>query len=221
VLTCIEQLVDAATLNVVREQLAERSLFRSGAVTAAGQARRVKRNLQAISGERQIKGVSGLLERVILEHPVFRAAARPRRLARLLLSRYETGMYYGSHIDAPQIDGVRTDVSFTLFLSPPESYTGGELVLESGAGEEAIKLEAGALVCYPSTFRHRVEPVRAGVRLVAVGWVQSEIRSAEHRSLLFTLDSVMARLAERPGDTAAIGDLANIRANLQRMWLDA
>jgi PKHD-type hydroxylase len=87
VLTCIEQLVDAATLNVVREQLAERSLFRSGAVTAAGQARRVKRNLQAISGERQIKGVSGLLERVILEHPVFRAAARPRRLARLLLSR--------------------------------------------------------------------------------------------------------------------------------------
>lgn len=220
-LTCIDGVIDAATLAAVREQLADPARFGSGAATAAGRARQVKHNLQAVDTDPQVRGVTRLLERTLWEHPVFRAAARPRQLARLLLSRYEAGMAYGSHIDAPQIDGVRTDVSFTLFLSEPDSYEGGELVIESGAGEDAIKLPAGALVCYPSSFLHRVEPVTAGTRLVAVGWVRSEVRSAEQRGLLFALDSALARLAEQPGDPAATAELSNIRANLVRMWLDA
>jgi PKHD-type hydroxylase len=221
VLTCIDGVLDAPTLAAVREQLEDADLFSSGAATASGRARQVKHNLQGIAGAKAVRGVTGLLERKLLGHPVFRAAARPRKLARLLLSRYEAGMGYGSHIDAPQIDGVRTDVSFTLFLSEPDGYSGGELVIESGAGEDALKLPAGALVCYPSSFRHRVNPVGEGLRLVAVGWLQSEVRSAEQRALLFALDSALARLEQAPGDPGALGELANIRANLQRMWLDA
>lgn len=218
-LTCIESVIDAPTLDAIREQLAESDGFSPGQATAAGRAREVKHNLQGVATDSTIRGVTRLLEQTLLAHPVFRAAARPRQLARLLISRYEQGMGYGSHIDAPAIDGVRTDVSFTLFLSAPDEYEGGELVIESGAGEDAIKLPAGALVCYPSSFLHRVDPVRRGTRLVAVGWLQSEVRSVEQRSLLFAMDTALARLREAPGDPRALDELANVRANLQRMWM--
>ncbi|GAB3291343.1 Fe2+-dependent dioxygenase [Parahaliea aestuarii] len=219
-LTCIEGLLDAPTLDAVREQLATSDSFAPGEATAAGRARAVKHNLQGIGADATIRGVTRLLEKQLLAHPVFRAATRPRQFARLLISRYDRGMGYGTHIDAPAIDGVRTDVSFTLFLSEPGEYEGGELVIESGAGEDAVKLPAGAVVCYPSSYLHRVEAVRSGSRLVAVGWLQSEVRSSEQRKLLFALDSALARLQEHPGDPGALDELANVRANLQRMWMD-
>ncbi|MFV0276584.1 MAG: Fe2+-dependent dioxygenase [Parahaliea sp.] len=220
-LTCISELLDAPTLAAVRDQLGGDASFVSGQATAAGRARAVKHNLQGVVADSAVRGVTRLLEKAILEHPVFRAAARPRQLARLLLSRYDSGMGYGSHIDAPAIDGVRTDVSFTLFLSDPADYEGGELVIESGAGEQDIKLPAGALVCYPSTFLHRVNPVSRGSRLVAVGWVQSEVRSAEQRALLLALDSALARLRQRPDAPRALDEIANVRANLLRRWMDS
>ncbi|WP_116368779.1 Fe2+-dependent dioxygenase [Parahaliea mediterranea] len=219
-LTCIDGLLDAPTLGAVREQLAASDDFAPGEATAAGRARAVKYNLQGISAAPAIRGITRLLEQQLMAHPVFRAAARPRQFARLLISRYEAGMGYGTHIDAPAIDGVRTDVSFTLFLSEPGDYEGGELVIESGAGEDAVKLPAGALVCYPASYLHRVNPVRSGSRLVTVGWLQSEVRSTEQRSLLFALDSALATLQQEPGNRAALDQLANARANLQRMWMD-
>lgn len=220
-LTCIGSVLDEPTLAAVREQLEGAANFASGQATAAGRAREVKHNLQGVVTDPAVKGVSALLEKTLLAHPVFCAAARPRKLARLLLSRYEAGMSYGSHIDAPAIDGVRTDVSFTLFLSAPGDYEGGELVIESGAGEDAIKLPAGAVVCYPSSFVHRVDPVQSGTRLVAVGWLQSEVRSTEQRSLLFSLDSVLAQLRDNPNERRALDELANVRANLHRLWMDS
>jgi len=220
VLTCIEHILDTTSLEIIREQLADPQRFTSGVGTAAGRARAVKHNLQGVSGDPQIRGISRLIEQSLEQHPVFQAAARPRQMARLLLSRYEPGMGYGSHIDAPHIDGVRTDVSFTLFLSEPDSYQGGELVIESGAGEDAIKLPAGAMVCYPSSYLHRVEPVTHGVRLVAVGWLQSAVRSAEQRALLFEMDSALAKLREPADSDSALAELANVRANLLRMWMD-
>lgn len=220
-LTCIEGLLDAPTLAAVQEQLTDRNSFRSGSDTASGKAKLVKHNLQGISSDSRIRGVSKLLEQTVIQHPVFASAARPRQLARLLLSRYEPGMGYGSHIDAPLIEGVRSDVSFTLFLSDPDSYDGGELVIESGGGEQQIKLAAGDLVCYPASYLHRVEPVSAGLRLVAVGWVQSQIRSAEQRALMFAFDHCLARMAQAPDDLSTATELANIRANLLRMWADS
>ena len=109
-------------------------------------------------------------------HPLFRLAARPKTITPLILSRYEQGMNYGSHVDDALMHGVRTDVSFTLFLSDPDSYDGGALVIESPAGEDDVKLKAGSLVAYPSTTLHRVAPVTRGARLAAVGWVRSFVR---------------------------------------------
>ena len=112
---------------------------------------------------------------------MFRLAVRPKALAPLMFSAYEHGMEYGSHVDDALMQGMRTDVSFTLFLSDPESYDGGELVIESAAGEDAVKLAAGSLVAYPSTTLHRVAPVTRGVRLAAVGWARSFVRDGAQR----------------------------------------
>jgi len=92
------------------------------------------------------------------------------------------------------MDGVRTDVSFTLFLADPESYDGGELVIETAAGEDDLKLPAGSMVAYPSTALHRVAPVTRGERLVAVGWAQSYVRDAARREILFDLETAKRRL---------------------------
>jgi PKHD-type hydroxylase len=127
------------------------------------------------------------VEQALLHHEVFVAAARPKRLVRLLISRYEPGMTYGTHVDDALMDGVRPDLSFTLFLSDPATYEGGALVIEDTYGERMVKLPAGELILYPSTTLHRVDPVTSGVRLAAVGWVRSYVRDPEHREILFDL----------------------------------
>jgi PKHD-type hydroxylase len=145
---------------------------------------------------------------------------RPKALSPLLFSRYDPDMHYGSHVDDALMDGMRTDVSFTLFLSAPESYDGGELVIESAAGEDAVKLSAGALVAYPSTSLHHVAAVTRGVRLAAVGWARSFIRDAARRELLFDLDTARSALFARDGKTAEFDLIAKSTANLLRMWAE-
>lgn len=193
--------------------------FDDGRATAGAAARRVKDNAQARDG-----ATTTLLReeigRALLAHPVFDLAVRPQALTPLVFSRYGPGQTYGSHVDNPLIGGVRTDVSFTLFLSDPDSYEGGELVLESHAGEEAIKLPAGHLVAYPSTTLHRVAPLIRGERLACVGWARSWIRDAARRELLFDLDTAKAGTFARDGKSAEFDLLAKAAANLFRMWAD-
>jgi PKHD-type hydroxylase len=129
-------------------------------------------------------------------------------------------MAYGAHVDDALMRGVRSDLSLTLFLADPGSYEGGELVVESSAGEQAIKLAAGALVLYPATALHRVEPVRGGVRLAAVGWIRSFVRDAARREVLFDLDRARRRLFERHGKTEEVDLLHKTSANLLRMWAE-
>ena len=126
---------------------------------------------------------------------------RPKALTPLVFSRYGGGQAYGSHVDNPLMGGIRTDVSFTLFLAEPEAYDGGALVIESPSGEDAVKLPAGHMVVYPSTALHRVEPVTRGERVAAVGWAQSHIRDAAQRELLFDLETARRRLFDRLGKT--------------------
>jgi PKHD-type hydroxylase len=147
-------------------------------------------------------------------------AAQPAALARLMLNRYGEGMEYGAHVDAPYIDGVRTDLSFTLFLSDPASYEGGALVIDSAGAEDALKPPAGTLALYPSSFVHRVEKVTRGERLAAVGWVKSRIRSHEHRMMAFELDRIAADIAAigAPGDLR--DRLLNLRNNFLRTFGD-
>jgi PKHD-type hydroxylase len=123
-------------------------------------------------------------------------------------------------MDDAIIDGLRADVSFTLFLSDPASYEGGELIIESVAGEDACKLDAGGLVAYPATSPHRVAAVRHGVRLAAVGWARSFIRDAAQRELLFDLDTARRRMFERNGKSADFDLVSKSFANLMRMWTE-
>jgi PKHD-type hydroxylase len=154
----------------------------------------------------------------LLNHPVIAMAARPKRLFPLQLVRYGIGDGYGRHVDDALMQGLRTDLAVTLFLSPPQDYEGGELVLEDTSGEQAYKLPAGAALVYPATFLHRVEPVTAGARLVLVGWIESVIRDAERRELLLDLELARRELFVRSGKDDAFDRLSRVSSNLLRMW---
>ncbi len=218
-LLCIGGVLDGSAVAQAREQLAA-ARFIDGKATAGWHARLVKANEQADPGDRALDELRAGLKERLLANQMFQMAARPKSVSPMLLSRYQEGMTYGRHVDDALMKGVRTDVSFTLFLSEPESYQGGELVVEGTFGEQAIKLEAGSVVTYPSTTLHRVEPVRSGVRLAAVGWVRSYVRSAEQREILFDIETVRRRLFDRGGKTEEFDRLTKVQSNLLRAWAE-
>jgi PKHD-type hydroxylase len=206
-------------IETVRAALA-RAQFVDGRETAGWAARAVKHNRQAAADDRSLETVRKLVAERVASNEVFRLAVRPKALSPLLFSRYEPGMRYGSHVDDALMNDMRTDVSFTLFLSDPASYEGGELVIESASGEEGVKLAAGSLVAYPSTTLHHVAEVSQGARLAAVGWARSYVREAAKRELLFDLDTARRRLFEREGKSAEFDLLSKSAANLLRMWAE-
>jgi PKHD-type hydroxylase len=214
----IADILSAADIAEVRAGLAS-ATFLDGKASAGWSARLVKSNLQADAGP-DLSRVRELVESRLMAHPVFALATRPRSIIGPLFSRYQPGHAYGTHVDDALLGGVRSDVSFTLFLSEPESYEGGELVIDTPAGEEAFKLAPGSLVTYPATCLHRVLPVTVGERLAAAGWVRSYVRDAAKRELLFDLDTARRRLFEREGKTAEADLLAKCAANLLRLWCE-
>jgi PKHD-type hydroxylase len=216
---CIADVLARDDLALAGDQLG-RASFVDGRATAGWHAREVKRNLQAGRGDPALEELRRMLVARLLANPVFQLAARPKALTPLLLSRYEPGMSYGTHVDDAMMGGLRTDLAFTLFLSDPESYAGGELVIEATVGEQPFKLAAGSLVLYPATTLHRVEPVATGQRLAAVGWIRSYVRDAEARELLFDLDTARRALFERHGRMPEFNLLAKCAANLLRRWAE-
>jgi PKHD-type hydroxylase len=194
--------------------------FADGRATAGWHARLVKNNLQAAGGDGALAGLRELIAGRIGGNPLFRLAARPKTLSPIILSRYEIGMEYGTHVDDAIMNGMRTDVSFTLFLSDLQSYEGGALVIESPGGEDEIKLDAGSMVAYPSTTLHRVQPVTAGARLAAVGWARSFVRDAGRRELLFDLETARQTLFNRDGKTSEFDLVSKSCTNLLRMWAE-
>jgi PKHD-type hydroxylase len=193
--------------------------FVDGRATAGWAAKLVKANLQAERGP-ELERISELVEARLDAHAVFALAVRPKTILGPLFSRYEPGHAYGPHVDDALMGGVRSDCSFTLFLSPPEGYDGGALIISTSAGEDAYKLPAGSLVTYPASSLHRVAPVTRGERLAAVGWVRSFIRDAGQRELLFDLETARRRLFDREGKTEDGDLLAKCAANLLRMWCE-
>ena len=147
-------------------------------------------------------------------------AARPKKLSPLLFSRTETGMQYGVHVDDALMAGMRTDIAFTLFLDDPDSYDGGELVIESAAGDDAIKLPAGAMIVYPATTLHRVAMVTRGQRHVVAGWARSFVRDGAQREILFDLDTARRTIFARDGKSGEFDLISKSLANLLRMWAD-
>jgi len=176
----------------------------------------MKHNLQARTDAGPVRAVTEKVQRALTEHPVFATAALPLKFARVLVSRYEAGMGYGWHADQALIDGVRTDLSFTLFLSGPGSYGGGALEIRRSAGTEEFRLPAGSAVVYSSGDVHRVTEVTSGERLAVVGWIQSRLRSSEQREVQFNLATAAAAVQSQQPEVAV--ELAGIRQQLLRMW---
>ena len=193
--------------------------FGDGRATAGRHAATVKANDQASSGP-ALDAITAVVERALAAHPVFRSAARPKALTKLIVSRYQKGQTYGLHVDDALMQGLRTDLSFTLFLSDPDTYDGGALIIEDHFEARAIKPDAGALFLYPATTLHRVEPVTRGQRLAVVGWVQSLIRDAGQRDILFDLDQAVDHCFATEGKTAQFDRLSKTRSNLLRMWAE-
>ena len=212
----IADLLDGQTLAEIVETL-KSATFSDGRATAGWHARLVKNNQQA-GNDAAVAALRDELARTIMGNALFRMWARPKALTPLILSRYEPGMNYGSHVDDALMNGMRTDVSFTLFLSDPDSYDGGGLVIETTAGEEVVKLPAGHMVAYPSTTLHRVEEVTRGERLAAVGWARSFVRENDRRELLFDLETARRSMFAREGKSAEFDLVSKAATNLLRMW---
>jgi PKHD-type hydroxylase len=215
----IADVLSPALIKSCRQLAGDDSLFVDGRTTAGWHARQHKHNLQAKSSE-PLATLMGQLMTAITGHELIQAAARPKAVIRLLLSRYDEGMHYGNHVDDAMMDGQRTDLSFTVFLSDPESYDGGELVVDEPAAERPFKLAAGAVLLYPSNTLHQVTPVTRGQRLVLVGWIRSLIREPAQRELLFDLERSIAQLRSAPDQTGTLALLLKSRSNLLRMWAD-
>lgn len=191
-----------------------------GQQTAGWHAKTVKQN-QQLAAKHPI--AEALVERVrqsILQHPLFQAAARPRSVHSIRFNRYSDGMCYGRHTDNALMGGLRTDLSFTLFLSEPDSYEGGELVVEGLDNEQAYKLKAGSMLVYPASSLHRVDPVVSGVRWAAVGWVQSQIRDHGQREIVFELDTVRRSLFASSGKSNEFDLISKSLSNLLRQWVE-
>lgn len=192
--------------------------FVDGRDTAGWHARSRKHNLQARPSA-ALDTLFARIEKALLQHELVAAAARPKSIVRMSLSRYEKGMSYGTHVDDAIMQGQRTDLSFTLFLNSPEDYEGGALVIDEAAGERAFRMDAGAMLLYPSTTLHRVEEVTRGERLVIIGWIRSYIESAQDREILFDLERVIAMHRQQKEDeNPALALLLKTRSNLLRRW---
>jgi len=213
----IENVLDAGTLEEVRGELAQ-ARFIDGKETAHGMAKAVKSNLQ-LDPAQHAPLITRLTE-TILRNAQFHLWTMPARMTPVTVSRYEPGMVYGAHSDDALIGGARTDVSFTLFLADPASYQGGELTIDTGFNELKFKLQAGGMVVYPSGDVHRVIPVTEGVRLAAVGWVQSRIRDSRQREVVADLERVRKAYLARHGPDALADLMLKTSGNLQRMWLE-
>lgn len=212
----LDQVLSKAEVAAIRAS-AQDLPFGDGKATAGRFVREVKSNDQAAPSP-GLEAIQAKVAAALAANGLFQSAVRPRAMTRLILSRYREGQTYGLHVDDALMGGVRTDLSFTLFLNEPDTYEGGALIVEDTAEARAFKPEAGDLILYPSTTLHRVEPVSRGERLAVVGWVQSWIRSAEQREILFDLDRSIDEVFAAQGKSALFDRLAKTRSNLIRRW---
>jgi PKHD-type hydroxylase len=200
--------------------VAARVGFVDGRATAGMAASRVKRNEELAPDAEAQALVNRILMAALGHNARFRGAALPNRMADFIVARYHPGMTYGDHVDDPIMGGgkFRTDVSMTVFLNPPEAYDGGELVIRTPFGDRRVKLRAGDAVVYPSASVHHVAEVTRGERLVALTWIQSFVRDAARRELLFELDLARDHLLGHDPDAETTKYVDRSYANLLRMW---
>lgn len=221
----IEHLLDAETLSEIRGILAS-APWADGRSTAGYQSARVKNNLQLPETCEAARKSSRIVLEALAKNPLFQSAALPRDIFPPLFNLYREGHGFGTHVDNalrpwPGEPGrrLRTDLSATLFLGDPDSYDGGELVIEDTYGSQSVKLAAGSMVLYPATSLHKVAPISRGERLASFFWIQSYVADDARRSILFDMDASIQNLrSQHDENDPALVVLTGCYHNLLRMW---
>lgn len=222
----IPDVLDTAALARVRAVI-DAGEWVDGNATSGHQSALAKRNRQLAEGSDAAREAGALVVDALQANPTFIAAALPAKIFPPLFNRYAGGETFGTHVDnavrlGPGGLKVRSDLSATLFLADPDSYEGGELVVEDRAGAQAIKLPAGHMLLYPASSLHRVEPVTHGERSACFFWIQSMIRDDGARRILFDLDSAVRQVAAAQGhDARPVIELTGVYHNLLRRWAEA
>lgn len=222
----IPQVLNSSQLQEARRVL-NAAPWGDGRATAGYQSAKVKNNTQVPEDHPAAREIGSLILGALHKSPLFVSAALPKQIFPPLFNRYEAGQAFGTHVDNAirhhYQSGlrIRTDMSATLFLSAPEEYEGGELLIDDTYGVQRVKLPAGDLVLYPSSSLHQVTPITRGVRMASFLWVQSMIRDDGERALLFDLDNSIQRLGAELDGHRSVTELTGIYHNLLRRWADA
>lgn len=222
----IPNVLNATELKSLQDLMAKAEWV-DGKVTAGTQSAQVKRNMQLAEDSQFAEAARKIVLQALSRNALYFSAAIPKKIYPPLFNQYQVGMDFGAHIDnavrthAATGNHVRTDISCTLFIASPESYEGGELVIEDSYGQQSVKLPAGDMVLYPGTSLHHVRPVTKGARVACFFWTQSMIRDDAQRTLLFDMDAAIATLRQQHGDVPAVVRLTGNYHNLIRMWADA
>ena len=208
-------------------QMMETANWVGGKVTAGTLSASVKQNQQLSEQDPLTHHLSELVIQAIWKHPVFQAAALPCQIIPPLFNRYDEHESFGFHVDNSirlirgTVQQMRTDLSCTLFLSEPEEYEGGDLVIEDTYGYHEVKLPAGDIVLYPATSLHEVSSIISGTRFASFFWVQSMIRDDAERHMLFNSDQSIQSLRMQLGDQhEEVVKLTNLYHNLMRKWAE-
>jgi PKHD-type hydroxylase len=203
----------------------EKAAWIDGDATAGHQSRQVKHNLQLPEDSTEARDLGQMVAQALMRNSLFVSAVLPKQIFPPLFNRYDAGMKFGSHVDnaiREHFSGlsIRTDVSATLFISEPDDYEGGELVVEDTYGSHSVKLPAGDMIVYPGTSLHNVTPITRGARIASFFWIQSLIRDDMRRRLLFDMDVAIMRLAQDHPGHGSIVELTAIYHNLLRQWAE-
>ncbi len=223
----VPNVLSQAQVREFRRRLSEADWV-DGRITAGHQSVLAKHNLQLPQGNAVARELSAAVLAALEGNSLFFAAALPRYIFPPLFNCYRVGNVFGNHIDnAIRYDTslqparpIRTDLSMTLFLSGPEEYDGGDLVIESSSGVHRVKLPAGDLVLYPATTIHRVEAITRGERLASFFWLQSMVRDSGERQILFDLDQAIQRLSRARPEQSSLIELTGVYHNLLRRWAE-
>ena len=222
----VPNVLTKAQVQSIRQAMQQDNQWVSGKDTAGSQASQIKNNLQIDRQSQIYLQLSPFILQQLQNNLLIQAFALPNEILPPMFNCYQDAGHYGNHVDsaihyfAEKNKQVRTDISLTLFLSEPDEYEGGELIIEDTYGCHEVKLDAGDAIVYPATSLHRVEAVTHGERIAAFSWIQSMVKDDWKRAMLFDLDRTITSLRQKLGDCDEVVHLTSHYHNLLRQWGD-